>query len=207
MCFNTIKDSEMVNTPVYVDEQPFTKSFGYTKVYYYGDTDNKVEIKENRSYVVNSAFPSDLPAILLQEINDIFDTELNSPSHKDGYVLRAVQAFIINLDALSDHDNEDENDNIATAQIILYQIGKDRTAFLNTQCIQAHCFRVFYSDEDDSSSDEYSDWYISKSSDTNITIHRFCDYIYVYMVLFQQIIVASEASDSIFTMFYILHKV
>ena len=158
MCFNTIKDSEIVNTPVYLDEQPFTKSFGYTKVYYYGDTDNKVEIKESRSYVVNSAFPSDLPAILLQEINDIFDTELNSPSHKDGYVLRAVQAFIINLDALSDHDNEDENDNIATAQIILYQIGKDRTAFLNTQCIQAHCFRVFYSDEDDdSSSDEYSD--------------------------------------------------
>ena len=119
-----------------------------------------------------------------------------------------MQAFIINLDALSDHDNEDENDNIATAQILLYQIGKDRTAFLDTQCIQAQCFRVFYSDEDDdSSSDEYSDWYISKSSDTNITTHRFCDYIYVYMVLFQQIIVASEASDSIFTMFYILPKV
>ena len=150
MCFNTIKDSKIVNIPVYLDDAPFTKSFGYTKVYYYGDTDNKVERKENRYYVVNSAFPSDLPAIVLQEINDIFDNELNSPSHKEGYVLRAVQAFIINL--------EDDNDDITTAQILLYQIGKDRTAFLDTQRIQAQCFHVFYSDEDDdSSSDEDSD--------------------------------------------------
>ena len=150
MCFNKIKDSEIVNIPVYLDDAPFTKSFGYTKVYYYGDTDNKVEIKENRYYVVNSAFPSDLPAIVLREINDIFDNELNSPSHKEGYVLRAVQAFIINL--------EDDNDDITTAQILLYQIGKDRTAFLDTQRIQAQCFHVFYSDEDDdSSSDEDSD--------------------------------------------------
>ena len=93
MCFNTIKDSEIVNIPVYLDDAPFTKSFGYTKVYYYGDTDNKVEIKENRYYVVNSAFPSDLPAIVLREINDIFDNELNSPSHKEGYFLRAVQVL------------------------------------------------------------------------------------------------------------------
>ena len=150
MCFNKIKDSEIVNIPVYLDDAPFTKSFGYTKVYYYGDTDNKVEIKENRYYVVNSAFPSDLPAIVLREINDIFDNELNSPSHKEGYVLRVVQAFIINL--------EDDNDDITTAQILLYQIGKDRTAFLDTQRIQAQCFHVFYSDEDDnSSSDEDSD--------------------------------------------------
>ena len=150
MCFNKIKDSEIENIPVYLHDAPFTKSFGYTKVYLYGDTDHKIERKENRYYVVNSAFPSDLPAIVLREINDIFDNELNSPSHKEGYVLRAVQAFIINL--------EDDNDDITTAQILLYQIGKDRTAFLDTERIQAQCFHVFYSDEDDdSSSDEDSD--------------------------------------------------
>ena len=82
MCFNTIKDSEIVNIPVYLDEQPFTKSFGYTKVYYYGDTDNKVEIKENRYYVVNSAFPSDLPAIVLREINDINNSEQKNIVHQ-----------------------------------------------------------------------------------------------------------------------------
>ena len=158
MCLNKIKDSEIENIPVYLHDAPFTKSFGYTKVYLYGDTDHKIERKENRYYVVNSAFPSDLPSIVIREINDIFDNELNSPSHKEGYVLRAVHAFIINLHALADHDNEDDIDDITTAQILLYQIGKDRTAFLDTERIQTQCFHVFYSDEDDdSSSDEDSD--------------------------------------------------
>ena len=65
MCLNKIKDSEIENIPVYLHDAPFTKSFGYTKVYYYGDTDHKVERKENRYYVVNSAFPSDLPSIVI----------------------------------------------------------------------------------------------------------------------------------------------
>ena len=46
MCLNKIKDSEIENIPVYLHDAPFTKSFGYTKVYYYGDTDHKVERKE-----------------------------------------------------------------------------------------------------------------------------------------------------------------
>ena len=158
MCLNKIKDSEIENIPVYLHDAPFTKSFGYTKVYLYGDTDHKIERKENRYYVVNSAFPSDLPSIVIREINEIFDNEVNSPSHKEGYVLRAVHAFIINLHALADHDNDDDIDDIITAEIPMYQIGKDRIAFLDTELIQTQCFHVFYSDEDDdSSSDEDSE--------------------------------------------------
>ena len=155
MCLNKIKDSEIENIPVNVQDAPFTKSFGYTKVYLYGESDHKIERKENKYYVVNVPFPSDLPSIVIRDINEIFDNEVNSPSHKEGYILRAVHAFIINLHALAEHVNDDELDDIITAEIPLYQIGKDRIALLDTELIQTQCFHVFYSDEDDdSSSDE-----------------------------------------------------
>ena len=155
MCLNKIQDSEMENIPVNVQDAPFTKSFGYTKVYLYGESDHKIERKENKYYVVNVPFPSDLPSIVIRDINEIFDNEVNSPSHKEGYILRAVHAFIINLHALAEHVNDDELDDIITAEIPLYQIGKDRIALLDTELIQTQCFHVFYSDEDDdSSSDE-----------------------------------------------------
>ena len=158
MCLNKIKDSEIENIPVYVQDAPFTKSFGYTKVYLYGESDHKIERKENKYYVVNVPFPSDLPSIVIRDINEIFDNEVNSPSHKEGYILRAVHAFIINLHALAEHVNDDELDDIITAEIPLYQIGKDRIALLDTELIQTQCFHVFYSDEDDdSSSDEDSE--------------------------------------------------
>ena len=154
MCLNKIKDSEIENIPVYVHDAPFTKSFGYTKVYLYGDTDHKIERKENKYYVVNVPFSSDLSSIVIRDINEIFDNEVNS--HKDGYILRAVVAFIINHHALAEHVNDDDElDDIITAEIPLYQIGKDRFALLDTELIKTECFHVFYSDEDDvSSSDE-----------------------------------------------------
>ena len=46
MCLNKIKDSEIENIPVNVQDAPFTKSFGYTKVYLYGESDHKIERKE-----------------------------------------------------------------------------------------------------------------------------------------------------------------
>ena len=152
MCLNKIQDSEIENIPVNVQDAPFTKSFGYTKVYLYGESDHKIERKENKYYVVNVPFPSDLPSIVIRDINEIFDNEVNSPSHKEGYILRAVHAFIINLHALAEHVNDDELDDIITAEIPLYQIGKDRFALLDTELIQTQCFHVFYSDEDDNSS-------------------------------------------------------
>ena len=56
MCLNKIQDSEMENIPVNVQDAPFTKSFGYTKVYLYGESDHKIERKENKYYVVNYLF-------------------------------------------------------------------------------------------------------------------------------------------------------
>ena len=154
MCLNKIKDSEIENIPVNVQDAPFTKSFGYTKVYLYGESDHKIERKENKYYVVNVPFSSDLSSIVIRDINEIFDNEVNS--HKDGYILRAVVAFIINHHTLAEHVNDDDElDDIITAEIPLYQIGKDRIALLDTELIQTQCFHVFYSDEDDdSSSDE-----------------------------------------------------
>ena len=154
MCLNKIKDSEIENIPVYLHDAPFTKSFGYTKVYLYGESDQKIERKENKYYVVNVPSPSDLSSIVIRDINEIFDNEVNT--YKEGYILRAAVAFIINHHSIPDHANDDDElDDIITAEIPLYQIGKDRFALLDTELIQTQCFHVFYSDEDDdSSSDE-----------------------------------------------------
>ena len=153
MCLNKIQDSEMENIPVNVQVAPFTKSFGYTKLYLYGESDQKIESKEIKYYVVNVPSPSDLASIVIRDINEIFDNEVNT--YKEGYILRAAVAFIINHHSIPDHANDDDElDDTSTAEIPLYHIGKDRFALLNTELIQTECFHVFYSDEDDVSSDE-----------------------------------------------------
>ena len=154
MCLNKIQDSKMESVPVNVQVLPFTKSFGYTKLYLYGECDQKIESKEIKYYFVDVPSPSDLASIVIQDINEIFDKEANT--YKGGYILRAVVVFIINHHSIPDNANDDDNelDDTSTAEIPLYHIGKDRFALLNTELIQTECFHVFYSDEEDVSSDE-----------------------------------------------------
>ena len=157
MCLNKIQDSEMENIPVNVQDAPFTKSFGYTKVYLYGESDQKIESKEIKYYVVNVPSPSDLSSIVIRDINEIFDNEVNT--YKEGYILRAAVAFIINHHSIPDNANDDDNelDDTSTTEIPLYHIGKDKSSLLNTELIEAECFEVFYSDENDLTSDVSSD--------------------------------------------------
>ena len=157
MCLNKIQDSKMENVPVNVQVPPFTKSFGYTKLYLYGESDQKIESKEIKYYFVDVPSPSDLASIVIQDINEIFDNEANT--YKEGYILRAVVAFIINHHSIPDNANDDDNelDDTSTAEIPLYHIGKDKFSLLNTELIQTECFHVFYSDENDVTSDVSSD--------------------------------------------------
>ena len=157
MCLNKIQDSKMENVPVNVQVPPFTKSFGYTKLYLYGESDQKIESKEIKYYFVDVPSPSDLASIVIQDINEIFDNEANT--YKEGYILRAAVAFIINHHSIPDNANDDDNelDDTLPTEIPLYHIGKDKFSLLNTELIQAECFHVFYSDENDVTSDVSSD--------------------------------------------------
>ena len=152
MCLNKIQDSKMENVPVNVQVPPFTKSFGYSKLYLYGESDQKIESKEIKYYYVDVPSPSDLASIIIQDINEIFDKEADT--YKGGYILRAVVLFIVNHHSILDNANDDnELDDTSTTQIPLYHIGKDKSSLLNIELIEAECFEVFYSDENDLTSD------------------------------------------------------
>ena len=157
MCLNKIQDSKMESVPVNEQVLPFTKSFGYTKLYLYGESDQKIESKEIKYYFVDVPSPSDLASIVIQDINEIFDNEANT--YKEVYILRAAVAFIINHHSIPDNANDDDNelDDTSTTEIPLYHIGKDKSSLLNTELIEAECFEVFYSDENDLTSDVSSD--------------------------------------------------
>ena len=46
MCGNKIQDSKMESVPMNVQVLQFTKSFGYTKLYAYSESDQKIESEE-----------------------------------------------------------------------------------------------------------------------------------------------------------------
>ena len=153
MCGNKIQDSKMESVPMNVQVLPFTKSFGYTKLYAYGESDAKIESKEIKYYYVDVPSPSDLASHVIHDINEIFDKEADT--YKGGYILRAVVLFIVNHHSIPDNANDDnELDETSTTQIPLYHIEKDKSSLLNIELIEAECFEVFHSDENDLTSDD-----------------------------------------------------
>ena len=156
MCGNKIQDSKMESVSMNVQVLPLTKSFGYTKYYVYGESDQKIECDEIEYYYVDVASASNLASVIIQDINEIFDKEADT--YKGGYILRAVVLFIVNHHSIPDNANDDnELDDTSTTQIPLYHIGKDKSSLLNTELIEAECFEVFHSDENDLTSDVSSD--------------------------------------------------
>ena len=146
----------MESVSMNVQVLPLTKSFGYTKYYVYGESDQKIECDEIKYYYVDVASASDLASVIIQDINEIFDKEADT--YKGGYILRAVVLFIVNYHSIPDNANDDnELDDTSTTEIPLYHIGKDKSSLLNTELIEAECFHVFYSDENDVTSDVSSD--------------------------------------------------
>ena len=143
----------MESVSMNVQVLPLTKSFGYTKYYVYGESDQKIECGEIRYYYVDVPSASDLASFIIHDINEIFDKEADT--YKGGYILRAVVVFIINHHSISDNANDDnELDDTSTTEIPLYHIGKDKSSLLNIELIEAECFEVFHSDENDLSSDD-----------------------------------------------------
>ena len=135
---------------------PLTKSFGYTKYYCYGESDQKIECDEMKFYYVDVPSASDLASFIIHDINEIFDKETDKC--KGGHIRRAVVLFIVNHHSIPDNDNDDnEPGETSTTQIPLYHIGKDKSSFLNIDLIEAECLEVFHSDENDLTSDVSSD--------------------------------------------------
>ena len=142
---------------------PITKSFGYTKYYLYGENDKKIEYEEMKFYVVEVVSANDLVSCILHDIHDTFEKEKDS--YKNGHILRAVVVFVVNHNSLPESD-ENEPRETASTQITLYQIGKEKSTFLNIECIESECSEVFYDDENDlDSSDEDDDYDLISSDD------------------------------------------
>ena len=130
---------------------PLTKSFGYTKYYCYGESDQKIECDEMKFYYVDVPSANDLVSCIIHDIHEIFDKEKDT--YKRGHILRAVVLFIVNHHSIPDSD-ENEPGETSTTQIPLYHIGKDKSSFLNIELIESECLEVFHSDENDLSSDD-----------------------------------------------------
>ena len=143
----------MESVSMNVQVLPLTKSFGYTKYYVYGESDQKIECDEIKYYYVDVPSASDLASFIIHDINEIFDKEADT--YKGGYILRAVVLFIVNHHSIPDNANDDnELDETSTTQIPLYHIGKDKSSLLNIELIEAECLEVFHSDENDLTSDD-----------------------------------------------------
>ena len=151
MCGNKIQVPKMESVSINEQVLPLTKSFGYTKYYCYGESDQKIECDEMKFYYVDVPSASDLASFIIHDIHEIFDKETDT--YKGGHILRAVVLFIVNHHSIPDSD-ENEPGETSTTQIPLYHIGKDKSSFLNIEMIESECLEVFHSDENDLSSDE-----------------------------------------------------
>ena len=141
---------------------PITKSFGYTKYYLYGENDKKIEYEEMKFYVVEVVTANDLVSCILHDIHDTFEKEKDT--YKNGHILRAVVLFVVNHNSIPEND-ENEPCETSSTQITLYQIGKEKSSFLNIEFIESECSEVFHDDENDLSSDEDDEFDLISSDD------------------------------------------
>ena len=141
---------------------PMTKSFGYTKYYCYGENDKKIEYEEMKFYVVDVVSANDLVSCIIHDIHDIFEKEKDT--YKKGHILRAVVLFVVNHNSIPESD-ENEPSETSSTQITLYQIGKEKSSFLNIELIESECLEVFHDDENDLSSDEDDEFDLISSDD------------------------------------------
>ena len=164
MCGNKFQVPNVESSSLHdvVQVPPITKTFGYTKYYLYGSNDKKIEYEEMKIYVVEVVSVNDLVSCILHDIHDTFEKEKDS--YKNGHILRAVVVFVVNHNSLPESD-ENEPRETASTQITLYQIGKEKSTFLNIECIESECSEVFYDDENDLDSSDEDDEYDLISSD------------------------------------------
>ena len=141
---------------------PITKSFGYTKYYLYGENDKKIEYEEMKFYVVEVVSANDLVSCILHDIHDTFEKEKDT--YKNGHILRAVVLFVVNQNSIPESD-ENEPSETSSTQITLYQIGKEKSSFLNIEFIESECSEVFHDDENDLDSSDEDDEFDLISSD------------------------------------------
>ena len=141
---------------------PMTKSFGYTKYYCYGENDKKIEYEEMKFYVVEVVSANDLVSCILHDIHDTFEKEKDT--YKNGHILRAVVLFVVNHNSIPESD-ENEPRETSSTQITLYQIGKEKSSFLNIEFIESECSEVFHDDENDLDSSDEDDEFDLVSSD------------------------------------------
>ena len=153
MCGNKVQVPKMESISLNEVEPvlPMTKSFGYTKYYCYGESDQKIEYEEMKFYVVDVPSADDLVSCIIHDIHDIFEKEKDT--YKRGHILRAVVLFVVNHHSIPESD-ENEPSETSSTQIPLYHIGKDKSSFLNIELIESECLEVFHSDENDLSSDD-----------------------------------------------------
>ena len=102
-------------------------------------------------YVVEVVSANDLVSCILHNIHDIFEKEKDT--YKNGHILRAVVLFVVNHNSIPESD-ENEPSETSSTQITLYQIGKEKSSFINIELIESECSEVFHDDENDLSSDE-----------------------------------------------------
>ena len=82
---------------------------------------------------------------------DTFQKEKDT--NKNGHILRAVVLFVVNQNSIPESDEIEPRETSST-QITLYQIGKEKSSFLNIELIESECSEVFHDDENDLSSDD-----------------------------------------------------
>ena len=151
MCGNKVQVPKMESVSLNEQVLPLTKSFGYTKYYCYGESDQKIEYDEMKFYYVDVPSANDLVSCIIHDIHEIFDKEKDT--YKRGHILRAVVLFIVNHHSIPESDKNEPGETSST-QIPLYHIGKDKSSFLNIELIESECLEVFHSDENDLSSDD-----------------------------------------------------
>ena len=100
MCGNKVQVPKMESVSLNEQVLPLTKSFGYTKYYCYGESDQKIEYDEMKFYYVDVPSANDLVSCIIHDIHEIFDKEKDT--YKRGHILGAVVLFIVNHHSIPD---------------------------------------------------------------------------------------------------------